>query len=193
MNKHTYRYWLLTALALAALLQVIHAQIVVQHLGANDPISQGFTVFSVGDVQLGPVFDDFGFDSWKIHLRVYIESATYRYDLIPGELQASLTHGWMLTANMRFVEVTGRDWVLIEFYTETRGFRLLLSGTAEGAQTNGSDFAGLPPPISQGPQPLPASPPIWGSRCRPGPRVKNHKFRKLPASPRRPRLPTLAP
>lgn len=54
-------------------------QTIIQHLGAANPVTEGFTLNSTGDVQLGPVFGDLGFDSWMIHSRTHTESATYNY------------------------------------------------------------------------------------------------------------------
>lgn len=57
-----------TIIAIAALIAWIPAtaQVVIQHAGANDPLTQGFYIHSTDEVQVGPVSDDMGFDAWKI-------------------------------------------------------------------------------------------------------------------------------
>ena len=107
-------------------------QTIIQHLGATDPVTAGFTLSSTGDVQLGPVFGDLGFDSWKIHSRITIESATYNYFLMPAEREAAMTDGWMMSANTRFVEASDAAFVIMSFATETRRFRLRISAIDNG-------------------------------------------------------------
>lgn len=115
-------------------------QTIIQHLGATDPLSEGFTLTSSGDVQLGPVIGDLGFDSWMIRSRTHTESATYHYSLIPDELQAATTNGWVLSANMRFVEVSEHAWMIMEFRMGTTRFRLVTSPSDGGIVVSGDDI-----------------------------------------------------
>ncbi len=107
-------------------------QIIIQHSGAVDPVTEGFTLSSAGNVQLGPVFEDLGFNSWVIHSRDHNEGASYHYFLTAGEQQAAMAFGISLSANMRFVEVSDYTRMSMEFQTGTRRFRLIVTATDNG-------------------------------------------------------------
>jgi hypothetical protein len=123
MNKHTYRYWLLTALALAALLQVVHAQIIVQHIGANDPRTEGFVRTNfVGKTEVGPVFDDFGRDAWMIKLTSVSDHVYYTHYLTPQQTAEAMTYGWELSVTVRFLAMPPST--ALNFQTGNEGFTM---------------------------------------------------------------------
>ena len=83
--------------------------IVVEHTGANDPTTEGWTLTddSGGSNIYGPVFDDLGYmDAWR--LDTFTNGADgdllYRRALSGGELNDAITQGWALTSQARLVQ-----------------------------------------------------------------------------------------
>jgi hypothetical protein len=105
------------------------AQVVIQHFGAIDPETEGFTRSAGGDVQIGPVFEDLGYDSWKIHSRTHQEFASYFSRLHALEEQAALEYGWSVSSRVRFVELTNYTTVNWEFTVGGVRFRVAVDAT----------------------------------------------------------------
>lgn len=103
-------------------------QVVVQHLGAIDPRIEGFRLSLGEPAEIGPVFDDLGFDAWKIRSTSHNDWASYAYTLTDQELQAAMDKGWRLSAQVRFVETSEDARFKIEFNMGTRRFRVAISG-----------------------------------------------------------------
>jgi hypothetical protein len=131
MKNSRYRYCLLAALPAAFFLHFADAQVVVQHLGANDPKTEGFQLKVVNPpwgnyVLLGPVLDDLGRDAWSIKPD-WIQPgagayANYTYSLSSQQQQDALTYGWVMSATLRLVEDGPQS---LTFYTGTEFFRLI--------------------------------------------------------------------
>jgi hypothetical protein len=99
---------------------------VALHSGAADPTSEGFAVaVSYGTPQLGPVYNDLGFDAWSTRLA----SGIYYRDSLPNLSELS----WMLSVNLRvaedslaspvfWVEVdSGQYWFKLHFGSAANG------------------------------------------------------------------------
>jgi hypothetical protein len=71
--------------------------LVALHSGAADPTSEGFAVTSYGTLQLGPVYNDLGFDAWSTRVG---SGGIYYQDSLPNLSGLS----WMLSVNLRVVE-----------------------------------------------------------------------------------------
>lgn len=80
------------------------SQIVIQHSGATDPLTEGFSILTPGEVEHGPMLDDQGFDAWSIQDGHNADFSSYRYQLLPEEEVAASIHGWVLSGTMRFLE-----------------------------------------------------------------------------------------
>ena len=72
------------------------------HQGANDPLSEGFTIFQSGGptTTIGPVFDDgvSMLDAWTIDDGGTLSGVRYDGLLTPHQLNSLNTKGWRLSA-----------------------------------------------------------------------------------------------
>jgi len=76
-----------------------NAAIVVEHQGANDPLTEGWTGHRLTDgvgIEVGPIIDDGGYDAWKIN-DIPDSEGGYLGDIS----SADLTAGWKLSAEIR--------------------------------------------------------------------------------------------
>lgn len=106
-----------------------YSQTILQHTGANDPLDEGFFVIDSGSEQVGPVFNDQGFDAWSINTLNSNDTPTYRYDLLPNEQQAATENGWEFSVRMRFVEL---GFASLRFQTGTRNYWVALGLNESG-------------------------------------------------------------
>lgn len=106
-------------------------QVLVEHSGAIDPLTEGFVKYSFAtNTVVGPVVDDIGRDSWAIEAPLGGGGTpSYRYDLSSAEQQAALSQGWRLFGRMRFAEdgigvlrfVTGQQDFFLSFWLRENG------------------------------------------------------------------------
>lgn len=130
--KSTFARFLVCTAAALTPYSYAFSQVIVQHSGAADPVTEGFTLSSWNEVQLGPVVGDLGRDAWKIHTRDSWESGSYYYRLTPQEIAGATTYGWEYSASLRFVEMSEFTRVTMAFLTEEIRFRLALSSNNAG-------------------------------------------------------------
>ncbi len=108
------------------------SQTIIQHSGANNPLTEGFSISSLHNPevqQLGPVFDDQGFDAWSIKDSRPSGYTFYQYALLPEETESASIHGWMMSANMRFVELGDSR---LDLMTASNGFTFYLTLKSNG-------------------------------------------------------------
>ena len=83
-------------------------QIIAQHSGASDPTTESWTYLKSGPTTpiIGPVTNDqnSGVDAWSVALSSTSTNVTEAVYLggSPTNVNAALTNGWELTANLRF-------------------------------------------------------------------------------------------
>ncbi|MCK4658711.1 MAG: PEP-CTERM sorting domain-containing protein [Phycisphaerae bacterium] len=112
--------------------------IVIEHTGANDPTTEGWTLSddSGGSIIHGPVYDDLGYmDAWRID--AYTNDATsndllYRRVLSEAKLNDAVTRGWVLTSQIRLIEATG-EGLNLRFASGTKIYDLYLAGSPANA------------------------------------------------------------
>jgi len=79
-----------------------------EHVGANDPETEGWTLLRSGDVSFSPVTNDLGLgiDAWSIDNSIGRGSGNGTYDifLTPTQENDATTSGWKLRANLRVVD-----------------------------------------------------------------------------------------
>lgn len=131
MKKNTYRYWLLAAVCQPLFSLTLHAQIVVEHMGANDPVTEGFALTRfLGNPEVGPVFDDLGRDAWMIKLTSVSDNVQYTHNLTQQQGEDAMRFGWELSATVRFLSMppstglafhTGNDLFWMMFRTFPNG------------------------------------------------------------------------
>lgn len=132
MTKKKTFYSQLASFSLLILVPVAHGQVVVQHTGANDPITEGFTLLQPGNAEVGPVFEDFDRDAWSIRLQSQTEYGAYEHALTERERQDAATFGWELSVTLRFLSFpdvwgngvyfyTGAHRFSMEFFTDSDG------------------------------------------------------------------------
>ncbi|HOW70265.1 MAG TPA: SUMF1/EgtB/PvdO family nonheme iron enzyme [Phycisphaerae bacterium] len=91
----------------AGSVQPADGRVLVQHVGANDPLSEGWTLFdqSGGNHLYGPVQDDLGYiDSWKLDSFHSGGDFLYQRNLSDTEVSNAYAQGWRLTLMVRAIE-----------------------------------------------------------------------------------------
>lgn len=83
---------------------VLHSQVIIQHSGLNDPLTEGFFMITPGEAELAEVIDDQGYNAWSIHDTSRVDPTIYLYQLLPEQSLAVNTYSWVLSATMRLVE-----------------------------------------------------------------------------------------
>lgn len=109
-----------------------HGQVIIRHSGANDPLTEGFSIQNPpGEVELGQVFDNQGRDAWSIRDDRIFDSTFYRYHLQPEDA-APLANapGWIMSATMRFVE-PGAARLFFTTGSKSFAFEIYLDGTGD--------------------------------------------------------------
>lgn len=114
--------------------------VLVQHLGANDPTTEGWTLKdeSGGLNIYGPVFDDLGYiDAWRLDSATNHASGDleYEYWLSEGQVTEALTRGWALTGVIRLVDGASRGSFVLRFSTGTALYQISLIGVVNGDPT----------------------------------------------------------
>jgi hypothetical protein len=102
-----------------------------QHIGALDPLTEGFAL--VGVTSGTPVLNDqgSGLDSWRV-LGTNASTGYYKSSaLTPAEKQAAMTNGWVLTSRMRFE--SGTIYLAADFIGSGRRFDISLLHGAGGS------------------------------------------------------------
>lgn len=140
--KPKYAHLILTAALLSLLMNALHARLVVQHIGADDPQVQGFVLMPPGNGEVGPVHGDSGKDAWLVHTRSGNEGAIYSHRLTSQEQADAATHGWILSATMRLVDLPDDGGTLLRFYSGSEIFRLSFSADSEDTVFIGGSGSG---------------------------------------------------
>jgi hypothetical protein len=97
------------------------AQVVIRHIGANDPETEGFIPFGSGMVETGPVFDDFGRDSWSIK-SIDGSGSYYSHPVDAEDRQAAINYGWIVSGDMRITDPNGRG--MLQFGANENAYRI---------------------------------------------------------------------
>ena len=105
--------------------------VISQHIGANDPTSEGFSLSSYGSPELWGVINDLGVDAWATS--VYQAGATYtdRFGDLSGK-------NWVLSTTLRVVTsdvAAGGDVFSAAITTGSTVFYLRFGSTAGGDPT----------------------------------------------------------
>lgn len=115
-----------------ATLNSSEASIVVQHLGATDPTSEGW-ILQAHNAVGRPVAGDLGYvDAWEVETITGGAELNYRHILSPPTLSQALSSGWVLTAVIR--AISGNvDGQLIRFSTGQHIYQVKIRVQANGA------------------------------------------------------------
>jgi hypothetical protein len=105
---------------------------IIQHRGAVDPTTEGFSIGFTGGASLEPVLDDFGVDAWSIHTASGNQFGFYRAFLSPEQQRSIGNQGWMLSAELRIAQVPEAGIPLARFYTGTKLFHMSFGAEADG-------------------------------------------------------------
>jgi hypothetical protein len=120
---------LVTVIVALACGQLFGQGIIVQHLGARNPLTEGFTlIYRAGSV--GPVTNDLGRSSWSIDSEA--GAVQYRQFLSAAERGLLAGADWVLSAQLRIVPGLVRGATLMAFSTGSQGFMVVI-----GVQPNG--------------------------------------------------------
>jgi hypothetical protein len=109
--------------------------VVLQHIGANDPTTEGF-ILSLANGSVGPVTGDLGMDSWMTATPTNGISASYQQNLSASQIAQLAGENWTLTMILRVVETDTSGKSLVGFATGTEKFY----GMFFGASTSGDPF-----------------------------------------------------
>lgn len=100
---------------------------VFHHIGATDPLLEGFRARLPPGSAVGPVTNDFGKDAWFIS-GAYTPTG-YSYDLDVPTQQALVQRDWALSATLRLLQSKGEELAL---YVPTGRFLLGFGMQADG-------------------------------------------------------------
>jgi len=108
------------ALIVASAVWPIRGQgILSQHLGATDPVNEGFTLDIGPGGTVGPVIGDQGRDSWSV---VSGGTPTEYFQFLTPQQQTNVAGAdWLLSATLRLIETPN---VKVSFYTDSQEFSL---------------------------------------------------------------------
>ena len=130
-----------TFLSLAQI-STCNAEVLLQHLGANDPVSElpKPWVFVVGpnsgSLDVGPVINDVGgFDAWKTNDdQTTTSGGGYRASLTPDEALRASTSNWLLRARLRVVDFddSPAGAVKLDYSDSQITWRLAFGSTGSG-------------------------------------------------------------
>jgi hypothetical protein len=119
-----------TAWALSLASASSQAATLIEHTGADDPVTEGWTVSGAGvGVVVGPVIDDggSGIDAWGINDTTTAAGSTRLYSFVPTvDDLASAANGWTLRVRLRVVE-TPEDpdrATAVDFISDTTRYRM---------------------------------------------------------------------
>jgi hypothetical protein len=113
----------------------VHSQgiMLVQHLGAHDPQSEGFSLMSYGQPTLDPVTNDMGMSAWSITM-TSSDAAQYYQTLTAQQTALLLGGSWDLSLDLRVLNapvtptydvsaqiITGPQQFSLKFGMETNG------------------------------------------------------------------------
>ncbi|MAE63233.1 MAG: hypothetical protein CMJ18_03085 [Phycisphaeraceae bacterium] len=123
-------------------------KVVVVHRGGNEPTSEGWSKVhavgvssrdGLGDVIVGPILDDMGFDAWEIDdaSTATGSNGAYARNLTAVELTAAMTQGFKLSARLKVANVPDtrsgiNASVLVEFFTGSVRWQMAFGADADG-------------------------------------------------------------
>ena len=95
-----------TLLFLAEFQSPIMGELIVQHIGAADPTTEGW-VDQGGSQPVGPIFGDMGFDAWSIDdsSTALGSSRAYSHQLTGSQLSGAMASGWQLSTRLRVIDI----------------------------------------------------------------------------------------
>jgi hypothetical protein len=109
------------------------SQVLFQHVGAANPTTEGFTLYSFGSPQLAPVLSDLGVNAWSIGM-LSSDGAQYGLNLTAGQQAALAGKDWQLTYTLRVVQAptTPSYDISSAFFTGSEMFSLYFGAASNG-------------------------------------------------------------
>lgn len=114
------------------------ADMIVSHVGSNDPATEGFTLTAAGGSQgTLAASTDSGVDNWRITEAQYSNQDYYSRAISSTGLGDLASMGWTATFTVAvFTPGTGASWATdLEMNTATRGYYLQVGTDSEGKQS----------------------------------------------------------
>ncbi len=126
--KQITQAFLFELLLLTSVGQFCHGQEILRlHMGATDPISEGFALSLSSGGTVGPVTNDYGRDSWKV---ISLGTpAGYLLSLSASEQASIGAQDVVLSATMRIVQSPN---IWLGLYTASQGFEFSFASQADG-------------------------------------------------------------
>lgn len=82
--------------------------LVAQHSGSADPISEGFSLATIGrQAHVGPVTGDMGMNAWATTVSNVNNNIVYQYNLTPEQQSQFVGSDWVLSLRLRVVASSG--------------------------------------------------------------------------------------
>ena len=129
--------------ALTAVSGPAWAEIIAQHLGATDPVTESWTRSSngAGPVE-GPVFNDGGYNAWNIDDVSSSKFLRYITTVTTEQIADAASKGWILSSWLRVVDTSDAldKAILVEYYDFDMQFGSDASGNAIVGLVGGSSY-----------------------------------------------------
>ncbi len=118
---------------------------IVQHFGANNPTTEGFSLESYGNPHLGPVINDLGMNAWSVQMSSS-DAAQYGTTLTSQQKAAITGANWSLSLDLRIIEAptTPSYDISVDFGTGAERFQIYFGEEPNGdpaVQVGGSSLS----------------------------------------------------
>lgn len=123
---------LLAVLFIALMINSTYGQgiLVIQHLGANDPTSEGFTLNNNGSV--GPIIGDLGMNAWVTETTNHGGPVFYQQTLTSQQQTALAGANWDLSVTLRVLQSPLAGDTSVQLDTGSMAYGLFFSVNASG-------------------------------------------------------------
>jgi PEP-CTERM motif len=127
------RFWMLAVLAVTF---IAHGQgVIIQHSGAADPMSEGFSL-NMGAGSVGPLNNDQGMNAWITSIPSSASTLEYMESLTPLQQAELAGQDWTMSATLQVVQSSGTlGNIFLNFYAGSEMFTLFF-----GAESNDDPF-----------------------------------------------------
>ncbi len=129
--KFCFRLFVLSFVSIALYSAEGQGQIVIQHTGYNDPLSEGFTIHSFGAVQVAGVTNDSGYNAWA----TLFSGSGVVYSANVGNLTGS---DWVLSVTVKIAATNANPYGSVFDAGISTGTSSI--GMAFGADSNGNQL-----------------------------------------------------
>jgi hypothetical protein len=122
---------LATFLVTSAVPALGQSTLIIQHSGATDPVTEGFTRLASGTGY--PVINDVGVNAW-VTPGISNQNVIYRYVLTPQQQAESVGAGWILSADLRITTTSSSDIFSVGLEGFNGGYGLDFGSDSQGDQ-----------------------------------------------------------